>query len=151
VYCRTAQVRSDFCGEDVATAVLSTAAGATVVVNMAYAGTPLAQECFPQTLLFVEGNAGSLELLPQYEIRVTDAAGTHVFHAPPPDYAWTDPDYAVVQASIVPCHRDIVRALRNGSLPETHGADNLRTMRLVFAAYDSARTGQAVGVSGEPG
>ncbi|MFO0896623.1 MAG: Gfo/Idh/MocA family oxidoreductase [Pirellulales bacterium] len=146
IYCRTARVQPGFRGEDVATAVLSAAAGPTIVVNMAYAGTPLERECFPQTLLFVEGDRGSLEALPNYELRVTDAAGTRALQTLPPAYAWTDPKYAVVQASIVPCHDDMVRALRTGQLPETHGADNLRTMRLVFAAYESARLGSAVRV-----
>jgi predicted dehydrogenase len=146
IYCRTARVQPGFRGEDVATALLSAAAGATVAVNMAYAGTPLERECFPQTLLFVEGDRGSLEVLPNYELRVTDADGTRTLHAPPQAYAWADPKYAVVQASIVPCHQDMVRAMRTGQLPETHGADNLRTMRLVFAAYESARSGSAVRV-----
>jgi predicted dehydrogenase len=146
VYCRTSRVQPDFRGEDAATVVLSAAAGPTIVVNMAYAGTPLERECFPQTLLFVEGSTGSLEVLPNYEVRVTDSAGTRSVHAPPPAYAWTDPKYAVVQASIVTCHADVVQALRTGSLAETHGADNLRTMRLVFAAYESARSGRAVDV-----
>jgi predicted dehydrogenase len=144
IYCRTSQVQPGFRGEDVATAVLSATAGATIVVNMAYAGTPLERECFPQTLLFVEGDRGSLEVLPNYELRVTEAAGTRALQAPPPAYAWTDPKYAVVQSSIVPCHEDMTRALRTGQLPETHGADNLRTMRLVFAAYESARSGSVV-------
>ncbi len=146
IYCRTAQVQPGFRGEDVATAVLSAAAGAMIVVNMAYAGTPLERECFPQTLLFVEGDRGSLEVLPNYALRVTDADGTRCLHAPPLAYTWADPKYAVVQASIVPCHEDMVRALRTGQLPETHAADNLRTMRLVFAAYESARLGSAVRV-----
>ena len=34
--------------------------------------------------------------------------------------------------------------LRSGQPAETHGEDNLKTMELVFAAYQSASTGQAV-------
>ena len=50
----------------------------------------------------------------------------------------------MVHASIVPCLRDLVRALRTGQPAATSGEDNLKTMRLVFAAYESAETGQAV-------
>ena len=36
----------------------------TVAVNMAYAGTPLERECFPETLVFIEGDRGSIEVPP---------------------------------------------------------------------------------------
>jgi hypothetical protein len=41
---------------------------------------------------------------------------------------------------MVDCHRDLLAALRGESVAETTGADNLRTLGLVFAAYDSAAT-----------
>ena len=63
---------------------------------------------------------------------------------PPPLYRWADPYYSVVHASIVPCNADLLAGLRGERLPETHGADNLRTMELVFAAYDSAASGEVV-------
>jgi predicted dehydrogenase len=145
VYCRTARVHPEILGEDVATAVLAMG-GVTVTVNLAYAGTPLERECFPQTLLFVEGDRGSIEGAPDFWVRVTTRGGTEAARVRPPAYPWAHPDYAVVQSSIVACHKDLVRALATGSPAETDAADNLRTMRLVFAAYDSARTGRAVPV-----
>ena len=48
----------------------------------------------------------------------------------------------MVHASIVPCLRDLVRALRTGQPAATSGEDNLKTMRLVFGAYESAETGR---------
>ena len=39
---------------------------------------------------------------------------------------------------------DMLRALQTGGLPETTGEDNLKTVRLVYAAYESARTGQTI-------
>jgi predicted dehydrogenase len=147
LYCQTATVRPDVRGEDVATTLLRMNGGRTVVtVNLAYAGTPLERECFPQTLLFVEGDRGSVEVTPDCWVRVTTADGTTSRRVPPPKYRWADPDYAVVQASVVACHADVVRAVRDGTAAETSGADNLRTMRLVFAAYESARTGEALPV-----
>lgn len=38
----------------------------------------------------------------------------------------------------------VLRALRDGGRAETDAADNLRTLRLVFGAYDSAASGQAI-------
>ena len=66
---------------------------------------------------------------------------------PPPRYAWADPAYELVHASIVPCHADILRALRGEGRAETDVSDNLRTLSLVFAAYESAERRQAVTVS----
>lgn len=146
VYCQTATVRPGVRGEDVATTHLRMGR-VTVTVNLAYAGTPLERECFPQTLAFVEGDRGSLELDTDFRLRMTTAAGTHVSRVPPAFYPWADPRYAVVQAGMVPCLTDVAASLRAGRPAETDAADNLRTMRLVFAAYESARSGQAVEVS----
>jgi predicted dehydrogenase len=149
VYCRTARVHADIRGEDVATAVLGMNDGrTTVAVNMAYAGTPLEHECFPETLVFVEGDRGSVEVTPGCRVRVTTQTGTHVAHVRPPKFAWTDPEYAVVQASMVACQTDLVHSLASRIPSETDAADNLRTMRLVFAAYDSAQGAQVVRVGG---
>ncbi len=143
VYCRTGRVHADIRGEDVATAVFAMGP-ATVTVNLAYAGTPLEKECFPETLLFVEGDRGSIEVTPSCGVRVTTKGGTQATRVLPPKYAWADPDYAAAHASMVPCHADLLRAIRTGAPAETDAADNLRSMRLVFAAYDSARTGEVV-------
>jgi predicted dehydrogenase len=149
VYCRTARTCADIRGEDVATAVLAMNGGrTTVTINMAYAGTPLERECFPETLVFIEGDRGSVEVAPGCEVRVTTRDGTRVTRARPPKFAWAEPDYAVVQASMVACQADLLRALRGAGPCETDAADNLRTMRLVFAAYDSAAAGEAVQVGG---
>ncbi|MBI3857729.1 MAG: Gfo/Idh/MocA family oxidoreductase [Planctomycetes bacterium] len=146
VYCRTLRVRPDIKGEDTATALL-TMGGTIVTVNMAYAGTPLERECFPETLVFVEGDRGSLEVLPSCRIRIVTRQGTEDLHVPPPAYAWADPKYAVVQSSMVPCLNDLARSLRAGSPAETDASDNLKTMKLVFAAYESAAGGRALRIS----
>jgi predicted dehydrogenase len=114
------------------------------VVEMAYAGTPLERERFPETFIFVEGPLGSIELGPDYWVRVTTAEGTHAKRCPPPRYAWADPAYDVVHSSIVPCQANLLKALRGEEPGETAGEDNLKTVRLVFACYDSAAAGQAI-------
>lgn len=92
----------------------------------------------------MEGDLGSLELAPEYWLRLTTAAGTTAEVRPPPHYSWADPAYEVVHASIVACNGDLLRSLRGEGIAETTGADNLNTVRLVSAAYDSARTGETV-------
>jgi D-apiose dehydrogenase len=140
LYCQTQRVHADIRGEDVATIVtFHPAAGTTVTCNLAYAGNYLERECFPQTLAFIEGTEGSVELAPDYWIRTTTAQGTHAERFPPKPYPWVDPAYAVVQSSMVECHRDLLRGIEDRSYtPETTAADNLKTLRLVFDAYESA-------------
>lgn len=141
LYCRLHRtLRPDVKGDNVATLLLTMGAARTsVVVELAYAKTPLERECFPQTLAFVEGPQGSVEVTDGHWLRVTTKRGTHSRRHAPPRHAWADPRYDLSQASMVPCHRDLLRALRGGPPAETTGADNLRTLELVFAAYDSAK------------
>lgn len=129
-------------GENVATVLLSMgAAHTTVTVELGYARTPLeasVRECFPQTLAFVEGPRGSIELGADYLVRLTTSQGTRITRHPPPRYPWANPAYDIAHASIVDCHANLVAALRGDAVAETTGEDNLKTLRLAFAAYDSA-------------
>ncbi len=129
-------------GENVATLLLSMGEARTsVVVELGYARTPLeagAREAFPQTRAFVEGPRGSIELDNDYILRITTAKGTLLTRHPPPRYAWADPRYDIAHASIVPCHENLLAGLRGTGRAETTGADNLRTLELVFGAYASA-------------
>jgi predicted dehydrogenase len=132
-------------GENVCTALLTMGQARTqVVVEMAYARTPLERECFPQTLAFVEGPRGSVEITNDYWVRVTTARGTQSQRHAPARYAWADPQYDIAHASIVECHRDLRRALRGERRGETTGADNLKTLELVFACYESAAKGKVL-------
>ncbi|HYP12498.1 MAG TPA: Gfo/Idh/MocA family oxidoreductase [Bryobacteraceae bacterium] len=146
VYCQTNRVHSDIQGEDVASVLLRTQSGATVIVQMAYAGNFLERERFPETFIFIEGRTGTLELAADYWVRTTTAAGTHARRYAPPRYAWADPAYDLVHASIVPCQLDLAADLRLQKVAETTGEDNLQTMELVFASYESAESGQSVGL-----
>jgi hypothetical protein len=116
----------------------------TVICEMAYAGNFLEHEHFPQTFVFIEGERGSIELAPDYWIRVTTQDGTHAKRYPPPRYAWADPAYDVVHASIVPCNANLLQALRGEGPAETPAEDNLKTLRLVFAAYEAAAHNQVI-------
>ena len=140
LYATTRRVNENIRGEDVAT-VLTTHGGCTVATNMSYASRT-EQEKFPETFVFVEGSTGSVEITRGCQLRVTTASDTEVHDVSPPVYPWADPAYALVHASIVDCHRNLLGALRGESAAETTAADNLRTLELVFAAYESAATGQ---------
>ena len=117
--------------------------GATVLCLMSYASR-VEHDRFPETYVFVEGRRGSLELAPDYWLRTTTADGTLARRAPPPRYSWADPAYDLVHSSIVPCQANLLAALRGEGRAETTADDNLRTLRLVFDSYESARTGQTI-------
>jgi predicted dehydrogenase len=143
VCCQLHQITPGIAGEDAATALFRMQSGATVVCNLSYASR-VEHDCFPQTFVHVEGTLGSVELAPDYCLRLTTARGTETRRVPPPNFAWADPRYALVHASIVECHKNLLNALRTGTEPETSAADNLKTLQLVQAAYDSAREAQVI-------
>lgn len=137
LYCQIHRIHPSIKGEDVATVMLNMGDDITVICEMSYASRT-EQERFPQTFIFVEGSQGSLELGPDFWLRETTAAGTRIQRVAPPRYPWADPDYDVVHSSIVPCQADLLRDLNGEKTAETNGADNLKTCRLYFGAYDSA-------------
>ena len=143
VYCETHRVHRDIQGEDAASVMMQMRSGATVTCNLSYASI-LEQDRFPEAFMLIEGENGSVELAPDYWLRVTTKLGTQSRRCPPPFYAWADPRYALVHSSIVACHTDLLNALRNNTAPETSADDNLKTLRLVDSAYQSAAKGQAV-------
>ena len=142
VYCQTSGVHRDMKGEDVATVMLKMQ-NVTVLCELAYAENPLERECFPETLLFIEGDRGSIEISPDCWLKVTTSSGTVSRQILPPIYAWADPAYAVAQTSVVACSRNILKGIHGGN-SEMTGEDNLETVRLVFAAYESANSGEVV-------
>jgi len=144
LYAVTDRVHPDIRGEDVATVVLRTRSGVTVVVAMGYPENFIEREKFPETFIFIEGAKGSIELGPDYWVKVTTAAGTRGRRCVPPRYPWLDPTYELSETSCVPCNANLLRGIRGEGGAETTGADNLQTVRLVFAAYDSARQGEVV-------
>ena len=143
VACTTASVTPGIRGEDVATVLLDHGEGASSVVTLSYASR-LEHARFPQTAVRIEAEGGSVELAADHVVRVTTAAGTTATRHPPPRYAWADPAYDLVHASIVPCHANLAGALRGGPPAETTGEDNLRTLALVFGAYRAAERGETV-------
>jgi D-apiose dehydrogenase len=144
LYCQTRRTLAPRVkGENVASLLLSMGEARTsVIVEMGYAKTPLepgVRECFPQTLAFIEGPQGSIELCANYLLRVTTSRGTQITQHPPPRFAWADPAYDIAHASIVGCNANLLAALGGTDKAETTGEDNLKTLELVFNAYDSAR------------
>jgi predicted dehydrogenase len=132
-----ATVQPDVRGEDVATVLLTMGEGVTVTCELSFASV-VDPDPFPETLIRVEGTDGSLRLGPGGVLRTTTRQGTTERVVTPPAYPWVDPRYAVAQAAMVPCVGDLLAHIREEREAETTGADNLRTLELVEAAYVSA-------------
>lgn len=146
LYCRTHRIHKEIKGEDVATVMMTMDNGMTVICEMSYASRT-EHEHFPETYVVIEGEKGSLELGPNYRLCLTTEAGSCVKRYPPPRFSWVDPAYELVQASIVPCNANLLAALRGEAQAETTGEDNLRTVQLIFASYESAQSGNVLRLS----
>ena len=86
-----------------------------------------------------------MELAPDYWLNITTASGSRrTCTALPRNMPGPIQPTTVVHASIVPCHANLLAGLRGEHMPETHAADNLRTMRLVYTAYESAASGEVM-------
>lgn len=144
LYCQVHRVHPDCRGEDVATVVMLMGGTTTVTCELGFPENHVEHEYFPQTLVLVEGDRGTAEVARDYWVRVTTASGTYAKRHPPASYHWVNPEYHVVHSSIVPCNANLLEALRGEGRAETSGEDNYKTLKLVFAAYDSARTGNAI-------
>jgi len=150
LYCQTRRVDPTIRGEDVATVVMEMGEGVTVTCEMSYASR-LEHQSFPQVCMMVECERGSIELALDYWIRTTTKDGTFSKQCELPWYDWMDPTHQVVHASIVSCNTHLLRSLQTGRAAETTGADNLKTLQLVYGSYESAATRTAVLPGGTTG
>lgn len=143
LYCQTASVNPKIKGEDAANVMMRMENGISCFAEMSYASI-LEQESFPQTYILIEGAKGSIHLMRDYQVHITTRSGTDKIKAEPKLYPWLDPAYALVHSSIVDCNRDILDDLLNNKVSENRGANNLETVRLVHAAYASARKNEVI-------
>ncbi len=146
--CRTNSVNPRVRGEDVATIMLGHPTGATSIVDISYA-SHLHPDPFPQTLLHVEGPQGTIDLDRNYQIRITQGDQVETVHAPPESLDWLTPPAEANQEAVLRIQQHWVDCLRANRQPETCGTDNLKTLQLVFAAYESAKQGQTIVMSNE--
>lgn len=114
--------------------------GATCVVDCSY-GSSQAPDPFPQTSVRVEGSDGTIELARhgfQLSVYRGDKPASQRTVSPAPRDFHTAPVEAI-QDSVYNCQSHWLDCLRSDTWPAaTSGRDNLNTLALVDAAYDSA-------------
>ncbi|WP_108503104.1 Gfo/Idh/MocA family protein [Paracoccus indicus] len=143
----TTRINPAIKGEDVATMMLDHEGGVTSVVDCSYA-TRRTPETFPQTLLEIDGDQGTLRLDAGYRLVIQNAAGEDIRDVAPPLLPWAERPWHNIQESVHLIQAHFVDCLRAGRQPETSGHDNLKTLALVEAAYASARDGSRVDMAG---
>jgi predicted dehydrogenase len=142
---RTRRVNPSIKGEDVATMLLDHEDGATSIVDVSYA-SKLSTEPFPETLIELDGTAGSIRLLQGYRLEVSSQTGTDVSDVSPKLLSWASRPWHNIQESVFVIQQHWADRLVAGGETSTSGADNLKTFALVEAAYDSAASGQTVDI-----
>ena len=140
VQCQTQRINPKIKGEDVATALFRHESGAVSIVDCSYA-SKVEPDPFPQTLLKVEGEKGSLELHADYRLRIVSDGEVSESSVEPNLLPWAARPWHGLQESVLNAQRHWVESLQAGREAETSGADNLKTFALVMACYDSARIG----------
>jgi len=134
---RTWRVNPGIRGEDVATMLMGHTGGITSVVDCSYA-TILPQENFPQTMLEIDGDKGTLRLSLDYALTIATREGSETIDVSPPLLPWAERPWHNIQESVFNIERHFIDCLARNIDAETSGDDNLRTLALVYAAYDSA-------------
>jgi len=145
LYCRNRRLNPRVAGEDSATLLLDHADDAVSIVDIGFYSR-LDPDPFPQTLVHIEGDRGTLSLDAGYRLTVIGPQGCDVHDVEPEVPRWGEKPWHAVQDSVRSTQAHWIDCLRSGAEPRPSGADNLRTLDLVFKAYDSAASGQAIAI-----
>lgn len=141
--CETRAINKGIKGEDLAVVFMDMENGMPVYTEMSYASI-VEHDTFSTLHILVEGEKGSVFLGPKFEIRTTTRLGTTSETVTFPSYPWADPDYIVNHESGIHVNRNILNAIKGLEKAENTGEDNLETVRLIWACYESAESGRKV-------
>lgn len=143
VACETQRRNPAVTGEDAFTALLRHASGAVSSVECSF-HSALTPDPFPQTLALVEGDAGSVEVLSGYRLRLHRGGQVEEIDAEPDCPEWGAKPWHLIQDSVVAFQAHAVAVLEGRAAAAPSGAHNLETLALTLAAIASAKTGQTV-------
>ncbi|WP_108398897.1 Gfo/Idh/MocA family protein [Devosia submarina] len=146
VYCQTQKLNRRVAAPDAFLAQLQHAGGGISSLECSFL-SHYQPERFPQSLLVIEGNLGSIELLEGFRLRVHAGGTVSEFDVEPPVPVWGEKPWHLVQESVVAFQRHAIRALNGKEPGQPTGADNLKTFALTRAAIASAATGTAISLS----
>lgn len=130
-------------GFDAFQALLRHGSGAVSSVECSFHSV-LSPDPFPQSLLRVEGDAGTIEVMEGFRLRLHSAEGVEERDVEPPCPAWGARPWHLIQDSVAAFQGQLPVALSGGAAMEPSGAHNIGTLGMVLAAIRSADTGQTV-------
>lgn len=137
VSCRTRRVRPDIRGEDMATALVGFEQGATGVVECSYSSF-LPSDPFPETLVTVEGDRGSIVLERRYQLSIRSGESVRTYSVEPEVPVWGHRPWHVVQDSVVRTCRHYLDVAAGRAPLQTSVQDNIKTLAVLEACYRSA-------------
>ena len=143
LWCETRAINKGIKGEDLAVIFMNMKNGMPVYAEMSYASI-VEHDTFSTVHILVEGEKGSVFLGPGFEIRTTTRQGTVCETVKFPSYSWADPDYIVNHESGIHINRNILQAIQGKGEAENTGEDNLETVRLIWASYESAKNREQI-------
>jgi len=143
IYCEKQTVNPGIKGEDVTTSILKMKKGVVCIQKISFS-SPLEKEIFPQTTLLIEGDKGSIRLDADFEISTTTPSGTVKEVVPMREYPWQTDRLKPEPPSIVDINRNILDDMLGKGTAENTADDNFQTVKLVWAAYESAKKGVVV-------
>jgi D-apiose dehydrogenase len=146
VSCATQRLSPKVQGEDAFTALLTHTSGVITSVECSF-DSRFGEERFPQTLAQVEGDRGTLELLPDYRLRLHGPDGVTKTRVDPPVPAWGERPWHIIQESVAAFEGHVAAVLAGQAAPQPSGAHNLETLALTLAAYRSAARGETIDMS----
>ncbi len=143
VWCQTRAINNGIKGEDLAIVMMRMKNGMPLYSELSYASV-VEHDSFSTVHILAEGEFGSVYLGPGFEIRTTTRKGTNTEIVKFPFYPWADPDYIVNHESGIHVNRNILDDMLGKGEAENTGSDNLETVRLIWACYKSAETGNKI-------
>ena len=121
-------------GEDTATMMLRHTSGAVSIVECTY-GSRRIPDTFPETLVEIEGDKGSIISRIGSVLELTTNGTMTTINADPVVLPWAERPWHVAQDSVLTTNRHMLQAVQKGVDATTSAADNLKTFALVEAAY----------------
>jgi predicted dehydrogenase len=137
--CETQKRNPKIRAEDTATIMMRHTSGAVSIVEATYAAKR-GNDAFPETMLEIEGDGGSLIVTKGERMTVTTQSLTFEDSIGGPLLSWTSRPWHVSQEAVLHTNRHMFERFRDGLPADTSGEDNLKTYALTEAAYESART-----------
>ena len=142
ISCETQRRNPKVRAEDTATMLLRHTSGAVSVVESTYE-TRKIPDPFPETMMEIEGEKGSIVVTRGETITVTSEGMVWEEKAGTPLLSWSSRPWHVAQESVRNTNAHMLAAIRGGRKAGTDIEDNLKTYALVDAAYAAAASGRA--------